>query len=145
MNKKLNNIIIIIIAIIFICYFVNSFITIEKFTNSKNNLTPGIFPESVSKPILTGFYPLQKVLPGEGISNNNSYDNSLLYPIFPAAHCGTNNLRNWKIPDNGLCSRAEMCETLYNDKKIQKQTLSPPLLNGGVRVNYFNSKVSLPI
>ena len=117
----------------------------ESFSVIKNPLTPGIFPESVSKPILNGFYPLQDVPPGEGVSPNTSADNFLLYPLFPAAHCETNNKRFWTIPDNGLCSRAEMCETLYNKKTIRKPVIKPPTLDGGVRVNYFNSEVSLPI
>ena len=117
----------------------------EGLTVVRDPLTPGIFPESVSKPILNGLYPLQDVPPGEGVSANTSADNFLLYPLFPAAHCGTNNKRFWTIPDNGLCSRAEMCETLYNKKTIRKPLVKPPTLDGGVRVNYFNSEVSLPI
>ena len=111
----------------------------------RDPLTPGIFPESVSKPILNDFYPLQDAPLREGVSANTSADNFLLYPLFPAAHCGTNNKRFWTIPDNGLCSRAEMCETLYNKKTIRKPVVKPPTLDGGVRVNYFNSEVSLPI
>ena len=117
----------------------------EGFSVVRDPLTPGIFPESVSKPILNGFYPLQDVPPGEGVSANTSADNFLLYPLFPAAHYGTNNKRFWTIPDNALCSRAEMCETLYNKKTIRKPVVKPPTLDGGVRVNYFNSEVSLPI
>jgi hypothetical protein len=117
----------------------------ETFSVIRDPLTPGMFPQSVSKPILNDFYPLQDISPGEGVSANTSTDNFLLYPSFPAAHCGTNNKRFWTIPDNGLCSRAEMCETLYNKKTIRKPLIKPPTIDGGVRVNYFNSEVSLPI
>lgn len=117
----------------------------EGFSLVRGPLTPGMFPESVSKPILNDFYPLQDVPPGQGVSPNDSQKNYLLYPLYPAAHCGTNNKKFWTIPDNGLCSRAEMCETLYNKKTIRKPIVKPPTLDGGVRVNYFNSEVSLPI
>jgi len=149
--KNIRNIFTILIVIFLSYIILNTILPImcsnnkEGFTVVTHPLTPGIFPESVSKPILNGFYPLQDVPPGEGVSANTSADNFLLYPLFPAAHCGTNNKRFWTIPDNGLCSRAEMCETLYNEKTIRKPVVKPPTLDGGVRVNYFNSEVSLPI
>lgn len=152
--KISSNIIITLILIIFLLYvfFYGLYPTINKLLNNKepfsiirNPLIPGIFPQSVSKPILDGFYPLQDIPPGEGVSANTSADNFLLYPLFPTQHCGTNNKRFWTIPDNGLCSRAEMCETLYNKKTIRKHVVKSPTLDGGVRVNYFNSDVSLSI
>jgi len=152
--KNRRNIFTTLILIISLLYgfFYGLYPVIKNMLNIKEGLSvvrdplmPGIFPESVSKPILDGFYPLQDVPPGEGVSPNTSADNFLLYPLFPAAHCGTNNKRFWTIPDNGLCSRAEMCETLYNKKTIRKPIIKPPTLDGGVRVNYFNSDVSLPI
>ena len=77
----------------------------------------------------SGFYPLIKKM-----LNNKEGLTLVRDPLTP----GT-------IPDNGLCSRAEMCETLYNKKTIRKSVVKPPTLDGGVRVNYFNSEVSLPI
>ena len=84
-------------------------------------------------------YPLKSILPGEGISTNDAEDNYPLYPTFKANSLKTNNIRYWEIPDNGLCSRAEMCETLYNKKYIKQQTILPPKNNAGIRVNYYNS------
>ena len=141
----------IIAAILSLAYYslYNIFPIIKKYINKKESftvirdpLTPGEFPVSVSKPLLKNFYPLKDIEPGHGVSPNNSEDNFALFPSFPAAHCGTNNKRFWTIPDNGLCSRAEMCETLYNKKTIRKHVVKPPTIDGGVRVNYFNSKVS---
>ena len=113
--------------------------TKEKFTVIHDPLTPGNFPDTVDKPLLMNDYPLKSILPGEGISTNDAEDNYPLYPTFKANSLKTNNIRYWEIPDNGLCSRAEMCETLYNKKYIKQQTILPPKNNAGIRVNYYNS------
>ena len=144
-------VLLIIVAILSLAYYslYNIVPIIKKYINKKESftvirhpLTPGKFPVSVSKPLLKNFYPLKDIEHGHGVSANNSEDNFALFPSFPAAHCGTNNKRFWSIPDNGLCSRAEMCETLYNKKSLKKVVVNPPTIDGGVRVNYFNSKLS---
>ena len=122
----------------------NIFNNKENFSLAKVPLTPGSFPESVSKPLLNNFYPLKNDT-HKGISSNTSSDNYLLYPLYPSAHCETNNKKFWTIPDNGTCSRAEMCETLYNKKTIRKLVVKSPSLQGGIRVNYYNSQEALSL
>ena len=78
-------------------------------------LQPGIFPESVSKPILYGDYPLQKGT--LGLSDLNSKSLSSYYPIFPSSYLQrTNNVRYWATPNDGTCAPASMCGTLYDNK-----------------------------
>ena len=113
--------------------------TREKFTIIHNPLSPGNFPDTIDKPLLKNDYPSKTILPGEGVSTNSSEDNYLLYPTFKARSCKTNNIRYWETPDNGLCSRAEMCGTLYDKKNIKQQSIVPPKNNSGPRVNYYNS------
>jgi len=111
----------------------------ETFSVIHDPLRPGSFPDTIDKPLLKNDYPLKSILPGEGVSANESQDNYLLYPTFKARSCKTNNIRYWTTPDNGLCSRAEMCGTLYDKKHIKHQTIVPPKNNSGIRVNYYNS------
>ena len=134
MVKKFIKQIIVSIVFIFLLYGIFYFISpvIKKIYNKKEGfskidkrLTPGQFPETVDKPLLDNFYPLK--------------DNYSLYPSSSASDCETNNKKFWTLPDNGLCSRAEMYETLYNKKTIKKYKISEPSSNGGVRVNYYNS------
>jgi len=147
-DKKFIKQIIVSILFIFLLYGIFYFISpvIKKIYNKKEGfsridkrLTPGQFPETVDKPLLDNFYPLKDNYKIQGISNNTYKDNYSLYPSYSASDCETNNKKFWTLPDNGLCSRAEMCETLYNKKTIKKYKISEPSSNCGVRVNYYNS------
>lgn len=103
-----------------------------------NLLQPGIFPESVSKPILYGDYPLQKgVL---GLSDLNSKSLSAFYPVFPSSYLQqTNNVRYWATPNDGKCSPANMCGTLYDNKTINIPNFPKmvPFSSKQTRVNMY--------
>ena len=113
----------------------------EGFVNiQKVELLPGIFPRSVDLPILDDYPFIGK----DSVSNLNSSQIWKDYPIFPAGDYRqiTNNLRYWKNPDNGLCSRADFCGALYNDAKAKTNYVYPlpPAEEGpGARVGYFRS------
>ena len=73
-------------------------------------LSPGEFPVSVTQPLLYENYLVKKNPGASALSHSEQYVN---YPIFPATSCGTNNLRYWRLPTDGQCSRADMCGGLY--------------------------------
>lgn len=103
-------------------------------------------PDSVSAsahPILYKDYPLKT--PG-GVSDMSSDDLWSYYPVFDNGYAQyTNNVRYWATPNNGKCSRAEMCGTLYNDKSTKAMNIAPvpkPIsLNSDMRrVNFYGSE-----
>lgn len=101
-------------------------------------LTPGTYPISEDVPLLHE-YPFKKNM---GISKNTYADNSEYYPIFGSSYeQHTNNVRYWSTPNNGLCSPAEFCGGLYDNKKmdIQKTPSSIPFSSPDIRVNYYGS------
>tara|TARA_R110001592_G_C12578295_1_gene693198 strand:+ start:25 stop:462 length:438 start_codon:yes stop_codon:yes gene_type:complete len=102
------------------------------------NLTPGNYPLSVDEPILNDYPHKQKM----GVSTNTSEDNYPYYPVFGSSYGQyTNNVRYWETPDNGMCSRAEFCGGLYNNKKldIPKSPNQIPFSSPQIRVNYYGS------
>lgn len=110
------------------------FFSVYSLENFEN---PGEYPLSEDVPLLYGDYNVQE---NGGISKNNASDIYTNYPVFPASSCKINNIRYWRRPTNGKCSRAEMCGNLYSDTKpnIPPQ---PPLLDWGQvpRVNYYKA------
>jgi hypothetical protein len=140
MKKTLtNSILLLLLVIVIILYLAPFNYFIEGYNNIIKN--PGLFPQSIDKPILND-YPLtnKKV-----VSNNSSETIWWNYPIFQLGSYKqlTNNLRYWKNPDNGQCSRAEFCGTLYHNKKVKSNTLYPlpPAEQGqGARVNYYRTE-----
>jgi len=104
------------------------------------SLTPGKFPVAVSEPILFNDYPTKDVM---GLSSNTSETNYPYYPVFGFSYGQyTNNVRYWATPDNGQCSRAEMCGTLYKDKDVNiTKTPNPiPFSSPDIRVNFYGSE-----
>ena len=103
-----------------------------NFPNSK--LSPGEFPLTVDKPLLVGDYNLQTP---PYLSALNASDIYKEYPIFPAHSTQLNNIRYWTKPENGTCSRAELCGYLYED--YTDQHIPPPLTAPGwnKRVNFY--------
>ena len=102
---------------------------------------PGDFPRSVEKPILDDF-PLMDT---KGVSANNASDIWKDYPVFALGSFEqiTNNIRHNRNPDNGQCSRAEVCGALYYDAKHESNVITPlpPAEQGnGARVGYFRSE-----
>lgn len=84
------------------------------------SLSPDSFP---TYPLLHNDYPLKN--PG-GLSNLSADDLWSYYPVFDNSYGQyTNNVRYWKVPDNGRCSRAEVCCSLYDSKPIKKMRIAP--------------------
>ena len=108
-----------------------------KYAKMEGFLTPGKYPVSVDKPLLFNDYLVNK---NPGASKINSTQQYVDYPIFSASSCGTNNLKYWRRPTNGQCSRADMCGGLYMNTK-QKIPAQPvfPKWGAGQRVNFYDT------
>lgn len=108
--------------------------------NKEGFLNPGEYTRETVYPLLYGEYPLKKKNYKQ-VSANNYSDNYEYYPIYPADSLKINNVRYWKAPDNGLCSTAEFCDVLYDEKQMPEHNLYPPEPEWGPsRVNYYEGK-----
>jgi len=104
---------------------------------SADRVPSGEYPREVDEPLLYPTYP--KITTGYGVvlRENNSENNSKLYPV--AANLSnydqaTNNVRDWMTPDNGSCSPAGMCGALYAPKTPAEYVAPGPLpLNSSER------------
>lgn len=107
------------------------------------SLSPGSFPDASTYPILYKDYPVK---PPGGVSDMSATDLWTYYPVFDNGYAQyTNNVRYWETPNNGKCTRAEFCGTLYNNKPIKDLNIVPvpkPISpNSEVRrVNFYGSE-----
>jgi len=138
----------IVLAIAFMCF------GLYMCSKNKNNwregftapLTPGSFPDASTYPILYKDYPVKPGGVSDGVSNMSSSTMWTYYPVFDNSYAQyTNNVRYWETPNNGKCSRAEMCDTLYTNKPIKDlkmvPTPKPISMNLNVRrVNFYGSE-----
>jgi hypothetical protein len=137
MLNKIDGILFLILALL-LALIGSFFYTPVRENFISNLLQPATFPESVSKPILYGDYPLQKG--ALGLSDLNSKSLSAYYPVFPSSYLQrTNNVRYWATPNDGTCSPANMCGTLYNNKtfNINKFPKMVPFSSKQTRVNMY--------
>lgn len=103
-------------------------------------LSPGEYPRDMLNPLLYEDYPLKKKHYKQ-VSANNYSTNYPLYPTFSSDSIENNNIRYWKTPDNGLCSTAEFCDVLYDNKILPDLKLYTPQPEWGQqRVNYYVSE-----
>lgn len=130
MNRRYLEIMAITASIILLC----SYSMREAFT-TRIGSSSGEYP---SKMLLSDWYPLHKPYPS--LSRNGMDKQYVNYPIFPAHSTNINNLRQWRKPNNGRCSRPELCGDVYDDRKIELPVEAKmPGFNEGIRVNYYNS------
>jgi hypothetical protein len=104
---------------------------------SADRVPSGEYPHEVDQPLLYPTYPKKTTGYGVVLRENNSENNSALYPV--AANLAnydqaTNNVREWVTPDNGSCSPAGMCGALYAPKTPAEYKVPEPLpLNNPAR------------
>jgi hypothetical protein len=112
---------------------------------SGDRVPSGEYPREVDEPLLYPEYP--KITTGYGvvIRENNSTNNSKLYPV--AANLAnydqaTNNVRDWVTPDNGSCMPAGMCGALYAPKTPAEYVVPEPLPmdSPARRVGFYGSE-----
>ena len=99
--------------------YLNNFgnlINLEQFSNL-SNLNPGLYPLSNESPLLADTYRVKN--PATLNLKNYGVD----YPVLLANSLESNNhVKGWATPDNGLCTPAEFCNSLYlpNDNIVNK-------------------------
>lgn len=115
-------------------------IVLYKPKKTEHFLSPGEYPRDMMNPLLYEDYPLKKKHYKQ-VSANNYSTNYPLYPTFSADSVENNNIRYWKTPDNGLCSTAEFCDVLYDNRPLPDSKLYTPQPEWGQqRVNYYVSE-----
>lgn len=95
-----------------------------------DRIPSGEYPREVDEPLLYPAYPKKGAGYGVVLRENDSVNNSKLYPV--AANLGnydqaTNNVRDWVTPDNGSCRPAGMCGALYESKPAEEYNVPEPL------------------
>ena len=102
-------------------------------------MEPGNYPMSVSSPLLSDTYNVKK---NPGLSMRSSEQNYKLdFPHFSAGSCGTNNIKYWRRPNNGMCSPPSFCSSIY-ESTDQKMFEEPEAPQGNPRVNYYVGKIN---
>jgi hypothetical protein len=107
-----------------------------------DRIPSGEYPREVDEPLLYPSYPKKGAGYGVVLRENDSTNNSKLYPV--AANLGnydqaTNNVRDWLTPDNGSCKPAGMCGALYAPKAPEEYVMPDPLPmdHPGRRVGFY--------
>jgi hypothetical protein len=140
MNKKLliGVGLFIIVIMIGIFFSTNTKLIIEEGFKNLENINS-------DAPLLADSY---KYTGNKYVSSDNSSQIWWHYPIFGVSSFEqiTNNLKHRYNPDDGDCSRAEFCGTLYKDKFIKSNVtlpLPPVPMGEGARVGYFRTDENL--
>jgi len=79
-------------------------------------ITFGDYPDTVDLPLLNGVYPIKKDSKLSAGGRDKLYE---LYPVYSSNSPDINNIKDWKTPDNGNCSPAELCNAIYDIKPVQ--------------------------
>jgi hypothetical protein len=99
-------------------------------------LSSGEYPCAVDNPLLVGAYNV-KVNPTYN-NEASAQDINVNYPNFSSKHYGTNNIRYWRRPTNGLCSPPGFCKSIYADTEPDIPKLPDgPTWDKTPRVNYY--------
>jgi hypothetical protein len=133
-----------VILLIFACKNLYILLFQEGFDSGNDILnTVGQYPSSLDGGYLDS-YPLVQ---NPGVSTNSASTIWQEYPIFQVGSYDqiTNNLRYPKTPDDGTCTPAEFCGSIYKGagsgaSQASVITPLPPVCDGtGIRVNYYRS------
>jgi len=98
---------------------------------SPGSFSPGPYPDTVENPLLFPEYKKKNVNYGVVFRENDSANNSRLYPV--ASNSGspfqqaTNNTNKWATPDNGSCAPASFCGALYEPSEVVSDIESAPI------------------
>ena len=105
-------------------------------------ISSGEYPREVDEPLLYPTYPKKGDGYGVVLRENDSTNNSKLYPVaanLSSYDQSTNNVRDWITPDNGSCKPAGMCGALYEAKTPDEYKVPDPLPldHPGRRVGFY--------
>lgn len=133
----------VLLAIIGLYVWKNNIIKLEGYDNYQLS-TPGTYPTSTDLPILNSYAHTGNKSVSDDSSNNIWWH----FPIFKVGSYEqiTNNLRYRYNPDDGTCSRADLCGALYKNKRVKSNVihpLPPAEIGKGARVNYYRSNPNL--
>jgi hypothetical protein len=136
MNTSIIIISMILLIIVFGCSMIN--MPIEGFSL----LNHSAFPCNIDNPILYGDFPVKKNVGITKLENSDIWKDSPIKEVGSYEQI-TNNVRYWKNPNNGTCTRAELCNSIYDNKTLDIPP-HPPILKFGqdIRVNYYNSQIN---
>lgn len=140
---KFKKTILFLLGILLVALLIAPFIkSIEGFSGINNDIT-GIYPRAVDRPILDD-YPLTNEKDIYNLRNNSVKDIWHEFPVFslPSFKQITNNLKYYKIPDDGTCTPPMFCNAFYKEKEVPSNEVNPlpPVDDGpGMRVGYFRS------
>jgi hypothetical protein len=114
----------------------------EGFTLGSTN---GLYPCSQTNTLVQDTYPITGT---NGVSDQSGEKMWSKYPIFEVGSFKqmTNNIRYPNNPDDGRCTAANFCYTLYKDKDMGSNVVTqlPPVdPNSGTRVGYFATSENL--
>ena len=106
-----------------------------SYTESFVNL--GEYPSSQTNPLLEDDYPVKK---NPQLSTDGSKQLFQEQPHTDMSSYAqiTNNKRYWSNPNNGTCSPADFCNSIYSNKQIEKHSPVPTPAEYPTRVNYYN-------
>jgi hypothetical protein len=118
--------------------------SVEGYENkSQVSLLPGIYPDTVDKPILDSFPLTGKTSALSNTDKSNS--DTTIFGLGSYAQI-TNNMKYVQNPDNGSCTPAMFCNLLYKNIDLKKEhetnvitALKPATEGAGARVNYYRS------
>lgn len=130
----------IVILIILLGPYIYNYFNHEGFANFlspgvSNYLSPGNYPLVDDKPILENDYPIKK-------NPQLNKSNPKPIPAFPSSYKQeTNNKRYWDLPTDGTCTPFDLCNTLYDKKKIKipKQPPIIPFSDPNTRINFYTT------
>jgi hypothetical protein len=136
--KEYLGLFLLVVAVIIAEPFISAIRDFSAKTNEKSRkdgftadrIPSGEYPREVDEPLLYPTYPKKGADYGIVLRENDSTNNSKLYPV--AANLSnydqaTNNVRDWITPDNGSCKPAGMCGALYAPKAPDDYKVPDPL------------------
>ena len=106
------------------------------YTESFVTMAHAEFPSSQDGPLLEGDYKVKQnpELSKQSYETNSSFNSTSPVGSYEQV---TNNKELWSTPDNGNCSPAEFCGSLYESTQHSKKTVPQPN-DSSTRVNYYN-------
>lgn len=99
-------------------------------------VTYGEYPQTVDSPLLSDIYPVKKQ---PKLSTEGREILHKLYPIYDSNSKELNNIKDWSSPDNGNCSPAELCNSMYDTIQVEKSSEVKSPLNEwtNTRINFY--------
>ena len=144
MSKSIAIVCVFCVLIILAIYF-STMVPREGYSNNTLEDSMGDYPGATTNALVQDIYPITG---RNGITENQASNIWWHYPTFKLGSYAqiTNNIRYSNNPDIGNCMPASMCGSLYKDKYLKSNYITPlpPVNNNcGTRIGYFTTSDSL--